>query len=76
MPSLYLQYERLPQWLLTYFYYFQYRIASLLHISEVGACYRTDPVATSIRHCADDCSLNSLPHCGRTHCSYDVFMLN
>lgn len=35
MASLYLQYANLPSWILTYFYYFQYRIAGFLHVSEV-----------------------------------------
>lgn len=75
MVSLYLQYERLPQWLLTYFYYFQYRIASFFHISEVGTCHRANCVATSIWNNVDDYPLNRLPHSCRTHISYNIIAL-
>ena len=35
MSSLYLQYQNLPASVLTYFYYFQFRIASFFHVTDV-----------------------------------------
>ena len=36
MSSLYLQYDNLPASILTYFYYFQFKIASFFHVTDVS----------------------------------------
>ena len=37
MSSLYLQYNNLPQWLLSWFYYLQFKVAHLFHVTDQQA---------------------------------------
>lgn len=54
MSSLYLQYDNLPTSILTYFYYFQFKIASFFHVTDVSLEKSLDPLATSFRNRIDD----------------------
>ena len=72
MSSLYLQYNNLPQWLLSWFYYLQFKVAHLFHVTDVQRFNLDSSVATSVWNHADDGTFFVLSTCHLVDCPYGV----